>query len=50
MRQPPALGVKAASSEAFPAACKAGKISRATKGKVTKMVAKTIPGVANTIL
>ncbi len=39
----------AASSSLTPCSCISGISSRATKGKVTKMVASTMPGTANTM-
>ena len=41
---------RAASSSSVPSACIRGISSRATKGKVTKIVASTMPGTAKTIL
>ena len=48
-RQPEAPSVSAASSSARPCSIITGISSRATKGKVTKTVAKTMPGTAKTI-
>ncbi|MCY1244633.1 hypothetical protein D9M72_577230 [compost metagenome] len=48
--QPEAPSTIAASSSSLPCACISGISSRATKGKVTKMVASTMPGTANMIL
>ncbi len=39
----------AASSSVVPCSCISGTSSRATKGSVTKIVASTMPGTANTI-
>ena len=50
MRQPPAPRVSAASSSSLPSDCITGSTSRATKGKVTKAVASTMPGTAKMIL
>jgi len=47
--QPPAPSTRAASSSSFPVACITGISSRATKGKVTKVVARASPGNAKTI-
>ena len=47
--QPLAPSVSAASSSSVPCACISGISSRATKGKVTKMVASTMPGTAKMI-
>ena len=41
--------MSAASSSVIPCACINGMISRATKGKVTKTVARTMPGTAKMI-
>ena len=46
--QPDAPSTTAASSSSRPWACITGMSSRATKGKVTKTVARTIPGTAKT--
>ena len=48
--QPEAPSTSAASSSSRPCACISGISSRATKGKVTKMVASTMPGTAKMIL
>ena len=48
--QPDAPSTSAASSSSLPCACISGISSRATNGKVTKMVASTMPGTANRIL
>jgi len=50
MCQPEAPSTRAASSSSFPCDSISGISSRATNGKVTKMVASTIPGTANTML
>ena len=42
--QPLAPSVSAASSSSLPCACMSGSTSRATKGKVTNVVARTMPG------
>ena len=47
--QPLAPRARAASSSSCPCACSSGISSRATKGKVTKIVARTIPGTAKMI-
>ena len=47
--QPLAPSVSAASSSELPCACITASTSRATKGKVTNMVAITMPGTAKTI-
>ena len=47
--QPPAPSEIAASSSPVPCSCISGISSRATNGKVTKIVAKTMPGTANRI-
>ena len=47
--QPLAPSESAASSSPVPCSCISGISSRATKGKVTKMVASTMPGTANRI-
>ena len=44
--QPLAPSVSAASSSSLPCACMTGSTSRATKGKVTNVVASTMPGTA----
>ena len=49
VRQPEAPRVSAASSSALPCSCITGISSRATKGKVTNIVARTMPGTAKTI-
>ena len=48
--QPLAPSTRAASSSSVPCACISGISSRATKGKVTKTVASTMPGTAKMIL
>ena len=48
--QPEAPSVSAASSSSVPCACISGISSRATNGKVTKIVASTMPGTAKMIL
>ncbi|MNR45116.1 hypothetical protein D3C85_1639340 [compost metagenome] len=48
--QPEAPSTMAASSSSLPWACISGISSRATNGKVTKIVASTMPGTANMIL
>src|SRR5437763_368883 len=50
MRQPDAPRVSAASSSEVPCSCISGISSRAMNGKVTKMVASTMPGTAKMIL
>ena len=47
--QPPAPSDSAASSSSVPCSCISGISSRATKGKVTKIVASTMPGTAKMI-
>ena len=47
-RSPEAPSVSAASSSARPCSCMIGISSRATKGKVTNIVASTMPGTAKT--
>ena len=47
--QPLAPSTRAASSCSWPCACISGISSRATKGKVTKIVASTMPGTAKMI-
>ena len=42
--RPPAPSMRAASSSSVPCSCISGISSRATNGKVTKMVASTMPG------
>ena len=49
VRQPEAPSVSAASSSALPCSCITGISSRATKGKVTNIVASMMPGTAKTI-
>ena len=49
VRQPDAPRVSAASSSARPCSIITGISSRATKGKVTNMVARMMPGMAKTI-
>ncbi len=49
VRQPEAPSVSAASSSARPCSCITGMSSRATKGKVTNMVASAMPGTAKMI-
>ncbi|MNT12536.1 hypothetical protein D3C72_1474670 [compost metagenome] len=48
--QPVAPSTMAACSSSLPWACISGISSRAMKGKVTKMVASTMPGTAKMIL
>ncbi|MNT02393.1 hypothetical protein D3C72_1368880 [compost metagenome] len=48
--QPEAPSTIAASSSSLPCDCISGINSRATNGKVMKMVASTMPGTANKIL
>ncbi len=48
--QPVAPSTMAACSSSLPCACISGISSRAMKGKVTKMVASTMPGTAKMIL
>src|SRR5690554_7660113 len=48
--QPLAPSTTAASSSSRPCACIRGISSRAINGKVIKIVAKTIPGTANTMV
>ena len=48
--QPEAPSVSAASSSSRPCACMSGISSRAMNGKVTKIVASTIPGTAKMTL
>ena len=48
--QPEAPSTSAASSSSRPCACISGISSRATNGKVTKIVASTMPGTAKMIL
>ena len=48
--KPPAPRVSAAASSSDPWSCISGISSRATKGKVTRMVARTSPVVAKMIL
>src|SRR5512140_997908 len=48
--QPEAPSDTAASSSSLPCACISGMSSRAMNGKVTKMVASTMPGTANSSL
>ena len=47
--QPEAPSDSAVSSSSLPGACITGMSSRATNGKVTKVVASTMPGTANMI-
>ena len=47
--KPEAPSVSAASSSTVPCSCISGISSRATKGKVTKIVASTMPGTAKMI-
>ena len=47
---PPAPSTRAASSSSVPVASMIGMISRATNGNDTKIVARTMPGTAKTIL
>ena len=47
--QPLAPSDSAASSSCVPCSCISGTSSRATKGKVTKIVASTMPGTAKMI-
>ena len=46
---PLAPNVSAASSSSLPCDCISGISSRATNGKVTKVVARMMPGTAKTI-
>ncbi len=46
--QPEAPSTRAASSSSVPSACMSGMSSRATKGKVTKIVARMRPGTEKT--
>ena len=48
--RPDAPSTRAASSSSVPWACIRGMSSRATNGKVTKIVARMRPGTANRIL
>ena len=50
VRRPEAPIETAASSSSTPCSCISGISSRATKGKVTKMVASAMPGRAKMIL